>query len=281
LVESGAGRAGPVPQRALSGGGPWLLVGAGVRRVLARLADEHPRLGEHVRARLGVKTGADDIFLAAEPDIEPALLRRAVRGRDVRAFRADPGPWLRWPCDANGAPLATLPPRASAWATRHRTALLTRADYRGGPPWAVFRTVGAVAPHRVVWADLGRRLAAAALSGPDAELKVPLNTCYVASTDDESAAQALAALLNSSWLRHFASAMAPPAASGFHRFNARVVEALPCPEAAWRDARLASLAREASEGADVQEALDARAADLLGLAAEERRALTDAPGHSR
>jgi hypothetical protein len=204
-----------------------------------------------------------------------------VRGRDVRAFRADPGPWLRWPCDASGAPLAALPPRASAWAARHHTALLTRADYRGGPPWTVYRTLGAVAPHRVVWADLARRLTAAALSGPGAEAKVPLNTCYVVATTDDESAEALAALLNSTWLRRFASAVAPPAASGFRRFNARVVEALPCPEAAWRDACLASLAREAADGADVQAALDARAAELLGLAAEDRRALADAPGHSR
>jgi len=110
---------------------------------------------------------------------------------------------------------------------------------------------------------------------------VPLNTCYVAPTGDESAAQALAALLNSTWLRRFASAMAPPAASGFRRFNARVVEALPGPDAAWRDARLASRAREAAAGADVQEALDAHAAELLGLAAEERRALADSTGHPR
>jgi hypothetical protein len=281
LVASGDAGAGPVPQHELVGGGPWLLVGAGVRRVLARLAEAHPRLGEHVRARLGVKTGADDVFLADEPDIEPPLLRRAVRGRDVRAFRADPGPWLRWPCDASGAPLETLPPQASAWAARHRTALLTRADYRGGPAWAVFRTVGAVAPHRVVWADLGRRLTAAALCGPDAHAKVPLNTCYVAPTTDEMAAESLAALLNSTYLRRFARAIAPPAANGFHRFNARVVESLPCPEAAWRDARLAALAREGGGGADVQVALDAHVADLLGLAEEERRALADAPGHPR
>ena len=132
-----------------------------------------------------------------------------------------------------------------------------------------------------MWPDLARRLAAAALTGPDAEAKVPLNTCYVVATTDDVTAQALAALLNSSWLRRFASAVAPLAASGFRRFNARVVEALPCPEAAWRDARLASLAREAADAADVQAALDAHAADLLGLAAEERRALADTPGHSR
>jgi len=281
VVASGNDASERVPQGELAGGGPWLLVGASVRRVLARLADAHPRLGEHVRARLGVKTGADDIFLADEPDIEAPLLRRAVRGRDVSAFRAQSGPWLRWPCDANGAPLDTLPPRAAAWAARHRTALLTRADYRGGPAWTVFRTVGAVAAHRVVWADLGRRLAATTLSGPDAEGKVPLNTCYVAATTDEPAALALTALLNSCWLRTFAGAMAPPAASGFRRFNARVVEALPCPEASWRDARLASLAREAMTGANVQDALDARAADLLGLDTEERRGLVAAAGHSR
>jgi len=276
LVRTGGESPGAVPQRELAGGGPWLLGGASVRRVLARLADTHPRLGDQVRARLGVKTGADDLFLADEPDIELPLLRRAIRGRDVGAFRTRPGPWLRWPCDAHGAPLDALPPRAAAWAARHRSLLVTRADYRGGPPWMLFRTTGVAAAFRVVWSDLGRQLTAAALCAPDLREHVPLNTCYVAATSDAAGALSLTALLNSRWMRGFAAAMAPPAASGFRRFNARVVEALPCPPPALRDASLAELALDAGQGADVQEAIDHRAADLLGLDAEERRALAGA-----
>jgi hypothetical protein len=157
---------------------------------------------------------------------------------------------------------------------------MARADFRGGPPWALFRTAGADAACRVVWADLGRRLVVAALHGAEARAHVPLNTCYVAVAADARSALALTALLNSRWLRAFAAAMAPPAASGFRRFNARVVEALPCPDDAVHDATLAELAAHAAAGSDVQEAIDRQAADLLGLDAEERRALAaeaDAP----
>jgi hypothetical protein len=279
VVQVGDGAEG-VRQRELTGGGPWLLHGTSVRRALARLGDAHPHLGDHVRARLGVKTGADDVYLTDEPDIEAPLLRRAVRGRDVSAFRSGTGPWLRWPCDASGTPLPALPPRAAAWAARHRTTLMARADFRGGPPWALFRTTGADAACRLVWADLGRRLAVATLHEPEARTHVPLNTCYVATAADARSALALTALLNSRWLRAFAAAMAPPAASGFRRFNARVVEALPCPDDAVHDATLAELAAQAAAGGDVQEAIDRHAADLLGLDAEERRALAaeaDAP----
>jgi methylase of polypeptide subunit release factors len=270
-----------VPQRTLAGGGPWIIAADPVRRVAAALADRFPRLGERMRAQLGVKTGADRLFLTREPDLEPPLMRRAVRGRDVAAFRAMAGPWLRWPCDRTGAPLPDLPPRAAAWAARHRDALLTRADYRGGPPWALFRTRLASAPHRVTWADLGRRLEAVPLSGPHAGEVVPLNTCYVCALPSALAADALGAFLNATWTRALATLGAPPAAGGFRRFNARVVESLPLPPAVLGDATLAHLAQRAGHE-DVQEALDARVATLLDLdapACDALRALVDP--HSR
>jgi hypothetical protein len=269
VAADGAAR---VPQRTLAGGGPWILAADPVRRTAARLAESLPRLGDRFRAQLGVKTGADHLYLAHEPDVEPALLRRAVRGRDVAAFRVAAGPWLRWPCDRHGAPLAHLPPLAAAWAHRHREALVARADFAGGPPWALFRTRLAAAPHRVTWADLGRRLEAAALSGARAEELVPLNTCYVLAAPDAAAAGALAAYLNATWVRALAALGAPPAASGFLRFAARVVEGLPLPDAVLGDAPLAHLAWR-GEREPVQAELDDRVAALLDLDAEARDAL--------
>ncbi|HEU4700279.1 MAG TPA: hypothetical protein VFS40_13930 [Gemmatimonadales bacterium] len=265
-----------VAQAALAAGGgaPWVLVPDPLREALAALA-HHPRLGDRVRCQLGVKTGANDLFLDPPDDVEDAVLRWAVRGRDVAPFRCRQRTRLLWPCDAAGRPLAALPPRAAAHLAPARPRLLARSDYDGGPPWTLFRTTPACAPHRVVWADLARRLQAAALTGEAAARLVPLNTCYVAPVRSAGEAHALAAWLNSRWLRLVARLGAVPAASGHHRFSARTVEALPLPAAVPGDADLAALARAAARGRPVQDDLDALAFRHLGLPLRARRTLAD------
>jgi hypothetical protein len=89
-----------------------------------------------------------------------ALLRWAVRGRDVRAFRVRRGRRLLWPCDERGAPLGVLPPIAARYMARHAAELRRRADHAGGSPWSLFRTRAASAPFRVIWSDLAQRLEA-------------------------------------------------------------------------------------------------------------------------
>jgi len=263
-----------VPQASLQGEGPWMLAGDVVGRVAERLSREHPRLRERWRCRLGVKTGADDVFLTTEPDIEPDLMRRAVRGRDIKPGKVTSSRWIRWPCDSAGDPLPTLPPRAAAYFRSQRERLRRRADYRDGPLWTLFRTRAAIGAHRVVWPDLARRLEAAALTGADEAALIPLNTCYVLVAPDARTAQVLAALLNSIWIRALAALRAPPAASGFRRFNASVIEELPVPLRALEDAVLADAAT-AARSADSIAAIDERAATLLGLSLEERHALAD------
>ena len=127
------------------------------------------------------------------------------------------------------------------------------------------------APHRVIWPDLARRLAAVV---PDAGV-VPLNTIYGIVTRAADDAYALAALFNSRWLTALARLSADPARGGFRRFNARVVRGLPLPPANpvhWRalveqgkakasddDAIAAMYQLEAAD----RRALDASAADPL------------------
>ena len=261
-----------VPQSSLEGDGPWMLAGDVVGRVAERLGRECPPIRARWQCRLGVKTGADDIFLTVEPDIEPHLLRRAVRGRDIKPGRVTPTRWIRWPCDPAGDPLHTLPPRAAAYFKSQRHRLCRRADYRDGPPWTLFRTRAALGAHRVVWPDLARRLQAAALTGADAATLIPLNTCYVLLTTEARAARVLAALLNSTWIRALATVRAPLAASGFRRFNARVIENLPLPGGALEDDALVRAATAACSAEGIA-AIDERVALLLGLTLEERNAL--------
>jgi hypothetical protein len=145
----------------------------------------------------------------------------------------------------------------------HFDRLRRRADYRGGPPWQLFRTALARAPHRVIWADLSRRIAAAV---PASDV-VPLNTVYGIATRERSEALALAALLNARWLTALARLYADPARGDFFRFNATVVSRLPMPRASsagWD--RLARLGEQAVVD-------DALVAELLELDATDIKAL--------
>ena len=262
----GAKPAAPaIPQRQLQhdGGGPWILI-PGADHVRRRLRGEFPTLGDRWTPQLGVKTGADDVFLL---DRECPGTRPAIRGRDIAAWRCRPRCYVLWTHGSDGLPLPRLPRELAERLSRHEERLKRRADYRAGPPWQLFRTSLGFASHRVIWPDLGRRLTAAV---PAADL-VPLNTVYGIATRDASDAAALAALLNSGWVTALARLVADPARGGFRRFNASVVRGLPVPPAgsgAW-----AALARRGMSC----EPADDLVADALHLDESDRRALATDP----
>src|SRR5439155_21532 len=145
-----------IPQRALAGDGPWILV-RDAMRVARHLGARCARVGERWRPQLGVKTGADEVFLRPQPG--PAT-RPAVRGRDLGPWRATPRIHLLWTHAPDGRPLARLPPELAAVLAPHLERLGRRSDCRNGPAWQLFRTALAYAPCRVIWPDLARRLAA-------------------------------------------------------------------------------------------------------------------------
>jgi len=260
-------------QTRLRGGGPWILTADHVQRVIARVLREHAALAERVTCQLGVKTGANRLFLDPPATVESWLLRWAVRGRDVRPFQARARHRLLWTHDAAGAPLTRLPPGAAAYLRAHETTLRARTDYQRGPPWTLFRTRAAASRHRVVWSDLARRLAACALTGRDHAELLPLNSCYVTAVPTEEEAERLSAWLNSTWVRAIAQLHAVPASGGFHRFTAAVVRRLPLPAAVLTDDGLLAAARAARRGEAIQEAIDDRTAEHLALSPKDRSAL--------
>jgi hypothetical protein len=261
----------------MSGGGPWVMTGDRLLRWLAGLRADHPRLDATFGCHLGVKTGANRVFLDP-PVSEPSLLRWAIRGRDLSGLMVGARRRLLWTHGSDGAPLARLPPRVEAYLEPHRRQLLARADYDGGPPWTLFRTRAATAPHRVAWADVARRLSAAALTEPGDDALVPLNSCYVTPARSAEEAERLAAWLNATWLRVAARATAVPASGGYARFNAATVGGLPLPDGVLTDARLDPLARRGRAAADVGVELDDIAAEHLGLAPALRSALCRVAG---
>src|SRR5439155_276204 len=140
-----------------------------------------------------------------------------------------------------GRPLHRPPEELARAFGPHPRRLRRRRHYRGRPAWQVFRTALADAPHRVIWPDLARRLAAVV---PDGGV-VPLNTVYGIATRSRDDAYALAALFNSRWLTALARLYADPARGGFRRFNARVVRGLPIPPRPLRDSSASSRAAAA------------------------------------
>ena len=264
-------------QAELRGGAPWILKHGGAQSVLVEL-EQQPHLAENVTCHLGVKTGLNQVFLNPPGDIEPKFLRWALRGRDIKPFRCYPRVRLLWTHDALGHPLSCLPPRAQAHLNQHADALRSRRDFQREPFWTVFRAAPAAAQYRVVWSDLSRQLKAAALTTRNDSQCIPLNTCYVAPVATALQAHALAAWLNSTWIRAVAVLGAVPAAGGFFRFNAAVVTALPLPPAVLADRDLAQLALQGRAGNTVEREIDALVAQHLDLPERAQRVLRDALG---
>lgn len=267
LELGGSSESPSVPQRTLQSSGPWILR-PDADAVARRLRDRFPALSERWTPQLGLKTGADDLFLVAEPI--PGT-RPALRGRDCRAWHGETRVHVIWTHGPDGRPLAALSAPAAQHLDPHRDRLRARADFRDGPPWQLFRTGLACAPHRVCWPDLARRLRAHV---PPSNV-VPLNTVYGIATRTADEAHALACLLNSRWASALASLRADPARGGFRRFNAGIVRGLPVPAASdpvW--AELAARGRAHAEGDDLL-------GDVFALDASDRRALAGLVADSR
>ncbi|MEO8200197.1 MAG: hypothetical protein ABI679_06735, partial [Gemmatimonadota bacterium] len=266
-----------IRQDRLEPGAPWILRNVDVAPLASELSARFPPLGQSHRMHLGVKTGANDVFLDFPEDIEPHLIRPAIRGRDVSPFTVTKTIPLLWPCNDQGEPLECLPQNALNHFQKHRNVLLARTDYKRGPAWTLFRTGPAMAPCRVVWPDLALRLTAVALTGPKHAHLIPLNTCYVMPVTSAAEANATAAFLNSTWARALARLGADVASGGFARFNVRAIARLPFPPTVPLDRRLADFARDDSHPSD-QETLDELAAAHFDLSAAERRILASVAG---
>lgn len=282
--------AGRIRQDLLEGSGPWILVPDRARAAIRRMLESGPALGRTAAPSLGVKTGADRVFIGAvesskrelvlvrfgsrEVWLERAMLRPALRGRDVTSFGAMPRMAIVFGYGGRGKPLPTLPALASAYLEGHRSRLERRADYRTGPLWTLFRTKSVLGAHRVVWRDIARFPQAVALDETDAADAIPLNTCYVVSLHDRATALAVAAVLNSTWAAALARVMTDEAQNGYRRINARLAGSLPIPESPKARDRLAELSLLAHQKADVSHRdIDEAVADSLGLDTATRRTL--------
>ena len=254
-----------VLQRTWSGA-PWILREPEAGQVASAIRARHPSLGDAVSIHLGVKCGRNEAYIDPPATVERAVVRTAVRGRDLQPFEMVDSIRLLYPHDRAGRPLTTLPEGALRHLTRFRRALSARSDATSGPWWALHRTGPASAPHRVVWPDLARRIEAVALP----RNVLPLNSCYLAVVADVTAARALTAWLNSCWVDALARLGADPARGGYARFNARTMGALPCPASLMTDRRLAESGGGSLDLKERLDAIDKIVVELLGLDARDR-----------
>jgi len=285
-----------IRQRALDAPGAWILVPDRTRDAMHRFLDAGTPLARIAPPSLGVKTGADRLFVGTtrastartalvrldggEYEIETSLLRPALQGRDVKPFRVDGTHVVIWAYH-NTAPLECLPPHAAEYFAARAARLARRSDHAGGPPWSLFRLRAGLPGHRVVWPDIALHPSAAALDETDFAAAVPLNTCYVSRTADRATALAIAVILNSTWARAIALVTADEARGGYRRINARVAGQMPVPAGPTR-AALAGLGAAAHRNRHAdQDDLDDAVADALGLPAAGRDVLRRFVAHNR
>lgn len=248
---------------------PWLAVSSAVMHELRRLLASGPALHTVFRPRLGVKTGANEVFLrdwALANELPSSCRVPAVQGRDISPFVAEPSACLLAALDASGAPLREPPADVMEWIRGHRSTLLRRSDAGGAPPWALFRTELLKGRWLVVWRDIARRLEAAVLDRSSPRAPVPLNTCYGLIAPDAETASWLVAWLNSPLIRDAAALLAERASGGCFRFSGQTVGMLPVPPAGRDISPLTALGRAALEGKPCDDnELDQVARAALGI----------------
>ena len=284
-----------VDQRSLAVPGPWILLPRRAREALEEFRSAGMPLGDVAPPMLGVKTGADNLYVGRVVDgddsvaevafpgrqvpIERALLKPVLRGRDVRRFRCIPRGVIVWCYDDDVMPIPRLPDHAARYFEQRSGQLRARSDYRGGPVWTVFRTRCMSGNHRIVWPDIAQHPRAVVLDAAGTPSAVPLNTCYVATTADRETALATTAVMNSTWTAALLTASADEARGGYRRINARVARQIPVPDPGPRRAALAQLSKRVHENErHNNEDLDEAVAHALGLSDRARgilRSLAD------
>ncbi|MEE8133866.1 MAG: N-6 DNA methylase [Gemmatimonadales bacterium] len=271
-----------VRQSSLRRTGPWILRPDHDLRAIGDFLESAPPLSAMTRSALGVKTGADGVFVGtpiqrrgkltlvqfatSEVWTEVHVLRPVVRGRDVRPFGLSTVKVILWACDREGVPLEAIPELAHVYIAANASALRARADYNGGPLWAVFRTGSACAAHRVVWPDIARYPRAVYLEAASSQAVLPLNTCYCAATPSGRDAHIVTAVLNSTWVIPYVRSAADEARGGYRRLNARVMDRIPIPADSARLTSAISISKRAHAQQHVeQNELDEVVAEALDI----------------
>jgi hypothetical protein len=245
-----------------------------------------------VRIRNLVGRGKRDLPLV-EQEIEPDLLYPLLRWGDVERYTALPRVHLLLTQDVDArrgldaAFFAERYPKTFAYLARFESLLRSRSAYRRyqqqAPYWSMYN-VGpyTLAPHKVVWRRMDRRIRAAVVELADDPLLgrravIPQETCVLIAAESSDEAHYLCSLLNSAVVDFLVHSHSVVGGKGFgtpsmleflrlRRFDS-------CDH---RHVELTSLARQAQSlawrggcCATVQAKIDCLAASLWGLSPQE------------
>jgi hypothetical protein len=166
-----------------------------------------------------------------EAAIEPGLIYPLLRWRDVAEYRAEPSAHVILPQDVDrrtGIPLDIMRrdyPATLAYLEQFEAPLRDRAAYRryqsGGPFYSMYNVSRAtLAPVKVVWRRMDRRLRAAVVEPVDDALLgrrpvVPQETCVLIPCATTDEAHYLCAMLNSQAVARHVEASSVVGGKGF------------------------------------------------------------------
>lgn len=208
------------------GASSWPLVPRETMQVLRRMMEAAPRLERSLPVRMGIKTGANDVFLNAP--VVAVEARLVLRGRSRDGVATDT---LLFGHDlVDGSPLPAVSVELEQWVRRHGERLRRRSDARPWEPlWSVYRVAPELLGHRVVWTDLAMSLEPMVLPPVVDGGPLVLNTLYGIGAPDALRARRWAAWLASGPIGCLVDAIAEPALNGYQRLQAHVVEQVPFP----------------------------------------------------
>lgn len=265
-----------VPRSSLTSA-PWYLSTAGALPLARRLQAGRPRVADvTVRVSAGPATGRDGVFVmprGSEPEIEPELLRPAVRGRDVDAYAIrDPQLDILLPYTfdvAGEAQLIDLRRFAGAarYLARHREVLGARHCVR---VW------------EKRWYDLHDHPACDLASQPkilvpdvadsnrfavDRGRFFPLHSAYYLLPRERADLEFLVGLLNSTVAAFFVRVFSPVVKDGFNRYRQQFLHEIPIPATTADERAAIALAARDRDAATV----DRHVERLFGLSDEDLR----------
>lgn len=234
-VDDGAGRSGVASAFELSAteepGAPWPLLDSASMEAYRHLSCSARPLNKQLVIRLGVKTGANRVFVDPPEGIGPVI--RAVRGADIAPMKVLPSSTLLFAHGAeSGVCQASVSASTLEYLEGNRDRLEARADARPSDPlWKVHRVYPESLGHRVVWRDIGQRLDAVYVPPVWEGGPAVLNSAYVVGVSSARQGLRLASWLCSTPVRFTAAVCAERALGGYRRFMARNVGLVPVPDA--------------------------------------------------
>ena len=217
---------------------PWQFRSPELLALVERLRAGCPTLAElSRRISAGPATGRDEIYVQPRrefSEIEPKLLRAAVRGRDISAFSVeDPGLQILVPFDFSGdeprlVSLANYP-HAREYLDRHRRDLEDRHCVRVRKKrWFDLHdspTIDLARQPKIVVPDIAERCRFAV----DRGAYFPLHSAYYILLHDADELDYITAILNSSTVEFMIRLFSPIAKDGFSRFRRQFLATIPVP----------------------------------------------------